>query len=1077
MHLLMERIKRLISNLPSDTIFVSILVVVFLGILVTNFPSSGHFLTGWDNLHPEFNFPLNFKRIFEGVWQSNEGLGVIGGHGYAATAPHTIFLWLLSFIFPLGTLRALFTFLMLLVGSLGVYFITKYLLQKGPDRTSIYVNIASLFAGLFYMLNIGTVQNFYIQLEAFIVHFAFLPWFVLALWNFLENKTKKSFFFFILANVLILPAQFIPPLFIVEGIIVFIILFAYLIKFRKLKRILATIAIIICINAFWLLPFSYYTLTHSSNYLNAYNNLQSTSDFIQKNQKYGNIQNVALVKSFLFEAYDIDASGNLFPILNPWIKHFNSPYVRGLGYGFFGLSIIGAFVLLLDRKRRSLASVSLLASYAVIFTLFATDTPPFYFVTQILRNISLFDQAFRITFTKFSIAYVFCLSTFLGIGVFYIMQILKLRFLKILFFTALFASMIFYALPSFKGNFIYTQVKIAIPSEYFNLFDYMKTQPEDARIMNLTQGWNWGWTLYSWGYTGSGFLWYGTQQPILDRAFDVWSPYNENYYWELVRALFAKDYKQLDSLLEKYNVSFVLYDPSVVSYPGEKQGLYSKTIGDYLSASNKFDLVKTFGKLKLYRVNLNNKQVSDVIEYPSLPNVLPTYNWNNNDVAFEQIGPYQSDYAIKADAYYPFRSLFSNRKVIEREVSINKLSDGYLLSSVGASNLDKSIITENYSDPTVPVNLKIKKTQTETLRFQLTFLFPTSPNGKQETQTREWTVSYPTSSKFLSLNANSDVFKIDPNSPTVFDKTLLFSVIEANPIVIQDNEGVTLDSEKIQIPPRDTTVENAVSQVQVKVPFVDGQSSYYSQEDTSFLNHKISDCTKILPGNQKTLVEGKNSYLVFSSNNESKECLDIILSSLPQDTGYMLEIDSKHIKGNDLQFALVNQQAKKTDFQLSLPDSNHDQTSYLFLPAMQPDGVGYSLHFENDSNIKGDTINYLTNVRLTPIPYFYMTNLRIGSAGGNTAPLKIEENSVKQIFPSVYKISPNPNARFVVLSQAYDPDWIMPGNTKHVIVNNWENGWVIGGNSKDIYVLFWPMILEYLGLIILPIPFLLLIRR
>ena len=42
-----------------------------------------------------------------------------------------------------------------------------------------------------------------------------------------------------------------------------------------------------------------------------------------------------------------------------------------------------------------------------------------------------------------------------------------------------------------------------------------------------------GWNYYDWGYRGSGFLWYGIKQPILDRAFDVWDKSSEKYYEEI----------------------------------------------------------------------------------------------------------------------------------------------------------------------------------------------------------------------------------------------------------------------------------------------------------------------------------------------------------------------------------------------------------------------------------------------------------------------------------------------------------------------------------------------------------------
>ncbi len=59
-------------------------------IVVLNFPFGAGF-TGWDNMHPEFNYAVNLKRIFS-VWQE-KGLGLLVA----------MVIWLMAFIwFLLG---------------------------------------------------------------------------------------------------------------------------------------------------------------------------------------------------------------------------------------------------------------------------------------------------------------------------------------------------------------------------------------------------------------------------------------------------------------------------------------------------------------------------------------------------------------------------------------------------------------------------------------------------------------------------------------------------------------------------------------------------------------------------------------------------------------------------------------------------------------------------------------------------------------------------------------------------------------------------------------------------------------
>ncbi len=156
----MQQIKSYLrQQLNSDAFLPFVLILVlWVVIVMTNIPLRGQFLIGWDNLFPEFNFWVNIKRALFGVWQENQGLGHIGGHGYAATLFHSLLLWVGSFILPLELLRSSFTLCMLLVGALGCFFFTRLLLRNLPVKLQ---NVAGIIASFYYMLNLGTIQNFY----------------------------------------------------------------------------------------------------------------------------------------------------------------------------------------------------------------------------------------------------------------------------------------------------------------------------------------------------------------------------------------------------------------------------------------------------------------------------------------------------------------------------------------------------------------------------------------------------------------------------------------------------------------------------------------------------------------------------------------------------------------------------------------------------------------------------------------------------------------------------------------------------------------------------------------------------
>ena len=138
----------------------------------------------------------------------------------------------------------------------------------------------------------------------------------------------------------------------------------------------------------------------------------------------------------------------------------------------------------------------------------------------------------------------------------------KITHTQILFsvFALLILIKIIYTFPAFSGNFFYDAERLKIPQEYFDTINYFKKEDVNARIMTLPQTSFWNWSRDNWGYRGSGFLWYGIEQPMLERPFDPWSNYNEQYYNELFYALQMQDESLFKNIMTKYDIGFVLID-------------------------------------------------------------------------------------------------------------------------------------------------------------------------------------------------------------------------------------------------------------------------------------------------------------------------------------------------------------------------------------------------------------------------------------------------------------------------------------------------------------------------------------
>src|SRR3989338_9096191 len=142
----MQLVKRLLP--------VTLIGFVVVLIAVLNY-KPGTILTGWDNLHPEYNFAANIKRSLFAVWQEYQGLGLLGGMGHASDLLRQLFLSIVSFVLPTSFLRYFWTILALLIGSLGTYFLTAHIVKNGHSNWKL----TSLLSALFYVLNLSTVQK------------------------------------------------------------------------------------------------------------------------------------------------------------------------------------------------------------------------------------------------------------------------------------------------------------------------------------------------------------------------------------------------------------------------------------------------------------------------------------------------------------------------------------------------------------------------------------------------------------------------------------------------------------------------------------------------------------------------------------------------------------------------------------------------------------------------------------------------------------------------------------------------------------------------------------------------------
>lgn len=722
----------------------------------------GTWLSGWDNLHPEFNFPLNIKRSLQSVWQEYQGLGLVAGMAHAADLPRQLFLWLVDLVLPTRLIRYFYHFLMLAVGTVGMYwFLAKKVLPFGEDETKIFTRfLASVLGAGFYLLNLGTVQYFYVPYETFSHFWAFFPWQLLVIFNFLEQPRKKRWLALLLVCFLASPQAYVQTLFVVLALCAGLILVVYWLGERSrqaTKKVLAVALALLLANAYWLLPNSYFLLTRPAVTQESKINQMATLETFLRNQERGNLEDFALLKGYYYDFHDwIETTTDYF--MPAWRNHFSQGRVEDFGFFLFGLVLLG--LLVKNHYRRYFLVLLGLAAMALLMAV-----PPFAQVNDFLRRVPLLEQMFRAPFNKFVVPAIFAFSGFLALAVERGFTFLRNKILpSLLIFGLVMGALVYQVWPVFEGELFYFNLRVEIPQEYFELFEFFGDQDKSTRIANLPQLTFWGWTFYDWVGRGSGFLWYGIEQPILDRAFDVWSQEGEGYWWEVNYALKREDAQLLASVFAKYRVDWVLIDESVLTAdpkPIDFDKLYQLVVD-----TGQVREEHRFGHLGVYRLERGEKKdFVELVDQADLVGKGFGYVWK--DQQFADFGDYYFRPGM-GDNYYLFPSFFSNKNQTDLEFQIKETEERLVLEArlpdwSGELVLPSLLAADNL----VPVRFwsRARAGQTE---IELEYLRPEIWVGGEQVgeNPREKLAVRTVQPLYLAVN-NRDYLEINPTSDWV----------------------------------------------------------------------------------------------------------------------------------------------------------------------------------------------------------------------------------------------------------------------------------------------------------------------
>jgi hypothetical protein len=621
-----SKLKNLIPK--KFEILFPLLFVLIVGIVAWHNITPGTFLTGWDTLHPEFNLTHAFISTIQGVWRGDQGLGAIAGHSHMSELPRLMYLLVAKIVLPLNLLRYSFFFLCLVLGPLGVFFLVRHL---SPSKNRQVTNLAAFLSASFYLLNLTTVQHFYVPFEMFATQFAALPWLFLTLWLFLKNGQKKSLALFALVSFLATPQAYAATLFYAWAFVCVSFLGMNLVLQRlskaTVKRSIAIGLTILATNAFWILP-NVYSITNQSSEIreSSINQIFSPEAFIH-NKAYGDVGDVVIGKSFLFHWQEFNFKDNHFvDLLNEWNDYLAKPYVLAVLYAFAGMSFIGLVASLI--KKDLFVWSTLPGLLITLFFLINENSPTGALFSFMRQHSSLIEEGFRMPFTKFSLILLLLnavyLSHFFGLILRLYKNNLMVKSIRILLSGIVFSLLVYTVYPMFTGSLISESMRVTTPSEYFQAFDWFKTH--EGRVAQLPLNSMWGWQYNNWGYQGAGFAWFGIDNPFLTRDFDRWSAANETFFIQASTALASNDSKSFDQTLIKYNVRYIFYDESIINAGSTDVSIDNKEVEEMLRKS--YQLVATFDFIKIYQTPYGASDVT----------ALPTYTATSTSETYSPIG-------------------------------------------------------------------------------------------------------------------------------------------------------------------------------------------------------------------------------------------------------------------------------------------------------------------------------------------------------------------------------------------------------------------------------------------------------
>ena len=1037
------------------------------------------FYSGWDNIHPELNIAQYAKRMIFGAWLEYQGMGGAAAQGHLAEISRLPFIYFFSLIAPQNMNRWLFIFFMYLIGGIGMYiYLICIWLNKNENRYRFW--IASVSA-IYYLLNVITLQQFYISFEMFTVQFAFLPFLLLSIHLICQKINTKNVLLFIVVQLLIAPSAHTPTVYYLGFFLS--LCYAFFLSLQSQKKIthaLRTMGIVcaltLCTNAYWLIPNVYFVL-HNSRYI-----VESRANQIFGMESIWSVREASTLYSLLtgihylfnWENYNFTTHRNDY-IFGVWKEYVVSPLVIISSIVFNLLCFFGAIRLFFSSQKGKLKYALLLFACFSAASIWMGLLLPSQLVTKIFE-IKPIQEAFRNAFTKFSIIYVFLITIFLSQFIEkIILTLLKSRlfFLKsivprlsILFLFVLIFSI---SLPSFLGHFINPSLKVIYPSEYFEMFSFFKTQNPNTRVLELPYYSHEGWVLYDWsterlgnGYQGIGFQFFGIPQPLLTPDFARWTETSDFFYHELKNSLNSKNSAQMKKILNKYKVGFIIVDNNAINKYSDKNNtqmthtfLYESGLTKVWSKNN----LTVYGNTSV--INEDNQLI--------IPKEIAIVSTHTDRVVWDSIYNHVQDYIVtdkdKTTVLYPFANA-TTLQSIDYQVKSNGIS---LTRKIPRGDYQLTIPSDKKNIHSTLVSIKYVNDQL-TIIFPQTFISSTDSNFRLP-QLDDMVIPVVKKYPSIYLWIGDKQFNLK-NNQTIID-TITFSTNETFEVSIAEKDETDIIQNVSKIEVSQPEWKQWTEDVQYRIYNTEAIrfETLFPHQEADMLSSSSHNCTEPIKG----IIDSSYNLTstTYYADNFGVNCNQYVFPFMNPNQTYILQVKGTNIQGRSIKLFIDSALQYTLSEEFLLPSKTFN-TFINLLSLSENSPNPYLLNWETRS-FGGQSENKLSALSVYPAPLekiaqIYATDINTPITVQNQASQVIIKSKLTPYFYTIQAQCNDEQSCYVGINQSFDDLWVAFDSRlsilAHTKYNNWANMWNMQG-SQIVYILYLPGILSLLAIICL----------